>query len=258
MVKSELYRYSLPSNKTFINKTSFRDNMANPSHIIVPSGLLPVHSFDLYGPLVDSEVLAEHDIRSFEQIFRIEGISEEQAVQIISDYRALARGELWATGEKKLPIVHALVGPLKKYPELQPDYKAALQMDGLYVLSEILTYGEGASVFTSLHPEWLIKVLPEDIGARINIYADRKTKPEAFQKVYDAEMSKGRRVVTHTADELPELEAAVQSGLFSGNQGRLIFVNRNDSINESLARSKGIDFYVRDLRKVGYTQLTQK
>ncbi len=258
MVKSELYRYSLTSNKTFINRASYRNNMANQGQIIVPSGLLPVHSFDLYGPIVDSEALGEQSIKFFEQIFKAEGISEEQAVQIISDYRALARGELWATGELKLPIINAIESPLKKYPELQPDYHAALQMDGLCVLIEILTYGEGASVFTSLHPDWLIKVLPEDIGSRINIYADRKTKPEAFQRVYAAELAQNRRVVTHTADELPELEAAVQSGLFSGNNGRLIFVNRNDQVSESLARSRGIDFYVQDLKKVSYTQLVQK
>ena len=231
--------------------------MSYPDQVIVPSGLLPIHSFDLYGPIVDSEVLSEQSIRLFEQIVDRENISPEDAAKIISDYRALSRGELWATGEMKLPIVNALCQPLGKYPELQPDYHAALQMDGLYVLNEILMFGEGVSVFTSVPPDWLIPNLPEDIGARIKVYADKKTKPEAFQRVYAAELAQNRRMITHTADELPELEAAVQSGLFSGNKGRLIFVNRNDQISETLARSKGIDFYVRDLKKVGYTQLIQ-
>ncbi len=232
--------------------------MTNPSYIFVPSGFQPVHSFDLYGPIVDALALAEQRIKHFEQIAALEGVSPEDASRIVSDFKALARGEPWATGERKISIFQALEQHIAKHPHLQPDYKAALQPDGLCVLNEILIYGEGVSVFTSAHPDWLIKVLPEDIGAKINIYADRKTKPEAFQKVYDAEMAKGRRVVTHTADELPELEAAVQSGLFSGNKGRLIFVNRNDSINESLARSRGIDFYVDNLKKVSYTHLVQK
>lgn len=232
--------------------------MVHESCIIVPSGLLPVHSFDLYGPLIDSLILGEQSIRLFEQIARQEGISPEKAKEIIDNYRALLRGEPWATGEQKFGIMSALDGPLQKHPELQPDYKIALQVDGVAVLREILEAREGVLIFGSKLNEWIRWTLPDEMGKRINLYADRKTKPEAFQRVYDAEMVKNRRVVTHTADELPELEAAVKTGLFTGDKGRLILVNRNDQVSEDVARSKGIDSYINDLRTIGYSSLVKR
>ncbi|SRR3989344_2643464 len=233
--------------------------MANETYIIVPPGLTPVHSFDLYGPIVDSKALSEQSIGLFQEIAEEEGISPEEAAKIVSDYRALARGEPGTTGERKVPIINALEDPLNRHPELLPDYKVTFQEDGLYVMREILEAGEGVIVFSSKTPAWLRENLPEDIGARIGeMYGDRKHRPEAFQKVYSAEGALGRRVITHTADELPELEAAVASGLFAGDNGRLIFANRNDSVNISQALDAGVNIYVDNLRDVGYTKLVEK
>ena len=233
--------------------------MANDGYIIVPSGRKPVHSFDLYGVLVDGIALGEQSIRLFEQVAPADGISPDDVARVVADYRALGRGEPWATGERKVPIIDALEQPLRKHPELRPDYKATFQDDGLYVLRQILDAGEGIIVFSSKTPDWLRENLPEDIGTRVgHMYGDRKHLPEAFQRVYDAEQALGRQVVTHTADELPELQAAVASGLFEGNKGKLVFVNRNDSIRKDQALGAGIDLYVGDLREVGYTGLIQR
>ena len=79
-----------------------------------------------------------------------------------------------------------------------------------------------------------------------------------FLKVGEEENSLGRRIVTHTADELPEMQAAVNSELFSGKRGKTIFVNRNNTISREQIVNEGIDYYVNSLREVGYTQLTQK
>ena len=42
--------------------------MANENYIIVPSGLKPIHSLDMYGVLVDSWILGEEQVRLFEEV----------------------------------------------------------------------------------------------------------------------------------------------------------------------------------------------
>ena len=62
----------------------------------------------------------------------------------------------------------------------------------------------------------------------------------------------------HTADELPEMEAAVESRLFSGTNGKTIFINRNNTVTREQARNAGIDRYEDKLTDVGYTTLIEK
>lgn len=233
--------------------------MANQGHIIVPSGLHPVHSFDMYGPLVDSWVLGEEQVRLFQEVARREGLELSAVEKIVSDYRALNRGESWATGPKKPEIIDALKRPLDRHLDLQPNYNAALQADALDTIKEIVAGGERILIFSTRKQEWIKDYLQPLIGElEIPQYEGNKSKPEAFKTVYEQESALGRRIVTHTADELPELKAAVASGLFSGRQGKTIFINRNDTVSEQEALEVGIDFYVNSPRDVPYSRLVSK
>jgi hypothetical protein len=60
------------------------------------------------------------------------------------------------------------------------------------------------------------------------------------------------RVVTHTADELPELLAARR------HVPKLIYVNRNNSNARELVLRQGIQMYVENLREVPYSILSKQ
>ena len=197
-------------------------------------------------------------VQFFRQIAEAEGISPEGAEKIVSDYLALAQGEPWTTGERKKGIIDALYTPLEKHPDLQPDYRKAFQVDGFAAVREILDAGEHVLIFSSKVPKGFKEILPEDIAHRIQLYEGVKVRPEAYEKLSQDELKFGHRLVSHTADELPELEAAVKSGIFSNNQGRLVFIKRNEQVSDAAARSAGIDFYVSDLKMVGYSRLVKR
>ena len=57
-------------------------------------------------------------------------------------------------------------------------------------------------------------------------------------------------MISHTADELPELVAANKSGLFPSRN--LVYVNRNESNSKEKVQNAGIDWYVEDVRDVDY------
>jgi len=220
--------------------------------IIVKNGIQPAHSFDLWGPIVDAAKLGQKKIELYRQLAADQKIDPETVEKVIADYQGLLEGQHWATGERKGEIIDALQGPVKQ-AGLDVSYNGTFQEDGLYVMQEILDAGEGVIVFSSKPAPWLKENLPREISDRVgDVYADKKTDPEAFRRVFDSESRRNRRVISHTADELPELEAAVKSELFV-KQG-LIYVNRNDSNPPEAVHSKGIGVYVNDLRDVGYTK----
>jgi hypothetical protein len=233
--------------------------MANFEYVIVKSGLKPVHSFDLYGPLVDALKLGGQSIALAKDIANDHGLGLADDDSVFTDYQELLNGEPWTTGDKKGPIIDALQKITALDPDRQPDYSNVFQTDGLTVIREVLDAGEGAIVFSSKKPNWLRAALPEDIGERLGaIYGAPKNTAAAFKGVYVAEMGLRHRIVSHTADELPELESAVASGLFTGDKGLLVFVNRNDKISRDQALAAGIDSYVNDLTTIDYTSLVQK
>lgn len=221
--------------------------------IIVKSEIQPVHSFDLWGPIIDADKLGQKQIELYRQLASEQKIDPETVEKVVADYQGLLEGQPWATGERKGKIIDALQCPVKQ-AGLEVSYDGTFQEDGLYVMQEILDANEGVIVFTSKPAPWLKENLPREISDRMgDVYADKKTDPEAFRRVFDAESRLNRKVITHTADELPELEAAVKSMLFE-KQG-LIYVNRNNSNSAEIVLVKGIGRYVNDLRDVGYTNL---
>ena len=231
-------------------------NVTNAGYILVPPRLTPIHSFDLWGPLVNTEILGEERVRLFKKVAEKEQLDTEIAARIVAEYRALNRGEPWATGPRKPEIISALEEPLKKYPELVPNYAAAIYPDGIETLKEIFSAGEKALIFSTKSSEWVQLHLAPLVGeAEIPLYAGAKHQPEAFRHVYESELAKGGRLVTHTADELPELEAAVASGVFSGWRGKTVFVNRNNTVTRQQAVEAGINFYVSNLEAVNYRGL---
>ena len=220
--------------------------------IFVRAGIHPVHSFDLYGVLVDADNLGEQKIARYEELAKTQGVNPAVRAAVVAEYRALMRGDPNRTGRRKESIVDALSSPIEK-AGIELDYKGALLEDGLYAARQILDANERLIIFSSRDAPWLKTSLPGDIADRMgDIYTDNKSDPAAFERLIAKEASLSGRVVTHTADELPELLAA------RGHVPYLIYVNRNNSNPKELVLSHGIQMYVGSLRDVPYTTLSRQ
>ena len=222
-------------------------------NIFVRQGIVPVHSLDLWGPIVDAGKLGAIKIDAYREVRAGQGVSDQDAAKAIADYQGLLDGKDWATGKRKRSIIKGVEKVLED-ASVSIGYGQALQEDGVHVIREALDNGHGVIVFTSKAAEALRKGLPGDLGTRLGtIYDGGKTDPMEFRRVYETEQAMGRHVVSHTADELPELEAAVASGLFQP-QG-LIYVRRNDSKSRDEVLTAGVGQFVDDLRDVGYVDM---
>jgi hypothetical protein len=220
---------------------------------MIPSGFLPVHSFDLWGVVVNQYVLGQHKIEIYEDIAKRGHVPKEVTKRVIQNYRALLKGESWATGTKKAEITGAIHCPGLD-DEIKHYYPSALMEDALYVFGEILDAGGGIVIFTSEPAPGFKEQFPSGLRERIGeIRHANKSDPVSFKEIYARERGLGHIVVSHTADELPELIAARKSGLF--RQAGLIYVNRNDSNSEEEVRGEGIGQYVNDLRNVDYATI---
>ena len=223
-----------------------------PMDILVRSGFQPVHSFDLYGVLVDADNLGEQKIARYEELAKIQGIDPAVSAAVVAEYRALLKGDPNLTGRRKGSVVDALSAPVEK-AGLELDYKGALLEDGVYAARQILGANERLIVFSSREAPWLKASLPGDIADRIGtIYTDNKSEPAAFERLVVKEAAMSGRLVSHTADELPELLAA------RGYIPNLIYVNRNNSNPKEFVLSHGIRMYVENLRDVPYTTLSKQ
>jgi hypothetical protein len=220
--------------------------------ILVRSGIHPVHSFDLFGVLIDADKLGEQKIARYEELAKTHGINPAIRAAVVAEYRALMRGDPNVTGARKANIVDALTRPIEE-AGIELDYKRALLEDAVYAARRILDANERLVIFSSRDAPWLKASLPGDIADRMgDIYADDKSEPAAFERLMAREAAMSGRVVSHTADELPELLAA------RGHIPYLIYVNRNDSNVKEVVLGQGIQMYVGSLRDVPYTTLSKK
>lgn len=234
--------------------------MPNEGYVIVPTGLQAVHLWDLYGPLVQPTVLGKRTIELFRELSadpteraRL-GIEESQVEEIVGNYQALVNGKPWTTGERKVGIIDAVEGPIKASGR-PVSYEGVFYQDALTAMAEILAAGEQVSIFSSKYPDWLKANLPEELAERMGeLYGDRKTQGAAFQRVVDLERQAGRHVVSHTADELPELVAARDSGVVPHR----VYVARNDVNSRAAATEAGVHQFVTDMAEPRYTELVKR
>ena len=216
----------------------------------------PVHSFDLWGVVAHQHILGERKVKLYKALSRKAKVSEDIIGQVVKDYVDMLDGQPWATGARKSEIIDAIDAPTFA-AGIYPDYSKGFISDALVVMRDILDAGQGVIIFTSKPAPGLDRQLVVALGEKIDeICFDDKHHPNAFKTVYDRQLKHGNHIVSHTADELPELIAAKKSGLF--HPDGLIYINRNDSNSSEHVKSEGIIRYVDDLRTVNYTTLTNK
>ena len=190
--------------------------------MVVPTGIRPVHSFDLWGVILDQRIIGQYKIDRYRAFARENRVPEDEMERVVHDYLALINGEPWATGSRKNSIVEAITKPAA-LEGIGDHYASAFQEDALIVMQEILDAGEGVVIFTSGPAPGLLDRLPPGISERIGgLRYGNKADTGAFKELFKSEAKLGHRVVTHTADELPELIVGKESGLFE--RGGLIYV----------------------------------
>lgn len=227
--------------------------MSENKKIVDSPALKPVHSFDLWGVLLDQQVLGEKKIGLYREMAGREKVPTDEIERVVRDYRDLLAGKSRATGSRRRDIIGAL-GGAKLDEQIQHDYALVFMQDALEVIRQILEKGEGVLIFTSKPAPGLREQLAARLGRNIGeVRWGNKGDPATFKSLYDLEKKLGNQLVSHTADELPELLAAKKSRLFP-IEG-LIYVNRNESNSEDAVRKAGIERYVNDLRDVEYTAM---
>jgi hypothetical protein len=224
--------------------------MAAQREYALVEGLQPLHSFDLWGVIVDQISLGQRKIQLFKDLAAKQGMPAEEIARIIREYQDLLNGELYAVGTRKSEIIDAMDAPAFAQGIL-PDYATAFFPDAVAVMKAILDMGEKVMVFTSKPAEGLVEQLSVAVGHRIDDirYAD-KNLPDAFRELFHYQQREGNCWISHTADELPELIAARKTGLFS--PPGLIYINRNNSNSREDVQIHGICRYVNDLRDIDY------
>ena len=214
------------------------------------------HNFDLWGPIVDQW---EYSVRKLDLLPRASQLTVQERKKIREEYEALMRGEEWATmNPDKARICHALNDALEK-ARVEPDPTGIIYPEALAVIREILAADQGLNIYTTKMDEGagreLERLLGLQVFRKIGIYEGNKTSIEGHQKVFTEEAAKGRRVVSHTADEVRELTPLLEGRLLTPE--RVIYVARfGGSLSPEQVRAAGIQVYKRDLReKPSYVEL---
>lgn len=212
------------------------------------------HSFDVFGVIVDARKMQEVHLATYPDIADRLGIPEEEQVQTVHDYTALMNKKPWTLTERKKGIIAAMKDPLKR-GGYQDDFSQALYEDAIQVMEDIIEAGENVIAFSSR--PWDTGCLPGDLGERVRFRQGDKTKPQTFKDFTRAEyFENGMKVVSHTADELPELEAAFASGNFEIQS--LVYVERRPVEIAEVPMPEWMRVAVTDLREVGYTGIEEK
>jgi len=228
--------------------------MAPHLETMTVSTLQTLHSFDLWGVIVDQNILGQKKIERYRALSTQQQVPKETIERVVREYRDLLDGAAYAVGSRKSEIIDAIDAPAFAN-NLLPDYTTAFFSDAIIVMREIIEAGEKVMVFTSKPAEGLETQLSSCLGHRVdNIRFADKNDSVAFLDLFTLQQRFGMRWISHTADELPELIAAKNSNLF--HPSALIYVNRNGSNSVNDVQNKGICRYTNDLRDIEYLSLS--
>ena len=162
--------------------------MNKAPEIFVPSGIKPVHLFDVWGVIIDAERKGKDELSNYVKAAEQLGIAPEARDVAMADYEALVRGDPKATGARKGEIIDAISGPLAKagFESRFEDYVFQTTVEAM---AEILDAKEGVSIYTSKPNKTILQALPKEIAERVGrVY---------FPKGFDKNLSSSGRKLRH-------------------------------------------------------------
>lgn len=231
------------------------------THIFVPSGITPVHSFDLWGTLVIQDVLGPRVLEAYNQLMSGQETPETIA-QNIANYDGVLKGDKKALENKKLHV-DTIEDPLwTAYlrGEIDVNFEGALYQDALTVMDDIAKAGEGLCILTTRNSPWVHKAVASVnpmVGIVLGkVYSGNKALPQAYETAAEDLIRSHAQMVSHSEDQMKGLAGILQSEL--RHQVMLIYVERIGLATADEVLSKGIDHYVTDLTRLSYTQLVKK
>ena len=231
------------------------------THIYVPSGIKPVHSFDLWGTLVIQDVLGPRVLEAYQQLMAGQE-TPEMIAQNMANYDCVLRGDKKAIENKKA-YVDTIEDPLwDAYLQGEADvnFDGALYQDALTVMDQIAKAGEGLCILTTGNSPWVKKAVasvnPKVGDVLGKIYSGNKAKPEAYEAAANDLRRMQAQMVSHTEDQLNGLVGILQSEL--RNRVELVYVERAGLATADEVLSTGIGRYVTDLAEVPYTKMVRK
>lgn len=227
----------------------------NQGNIIVPKGIIPVHSFDLWGTLVIQEVLGPRVLEAYQNLMHGKE-SPETIAENIANYDGILKGDKKALEHKKA-YVNTIEDPLwEAYAQNQVnvDFEGALYEDALTVMKDITGAKEDLVILTTGNSPWVkqaVSSLDQGIGERLRkVYSGDKSKPEAYESTAEDIAAYNGQMVSHTEDQLKGLAGILQSDL--KDTVKLIYVERADLATPGEVKAAGVETYVTDLRDVKY------
>lgn len=231
------------------------------SRIFLPSGIKPVHSFDLWGVLVVQSVLGPRVLESYQELMDGQE-SPETIADRVRNYQGVLDGEAWALAQKKANVdtVEDALWPAYLRGEINVDFDGAIYQDALDVLDDIDRVMEGFSILTTGNSPWVRQALsslnPAVGRALRRVYSGDKSKPEAYERAAEDIRHNGGRMVSHTEDQLKGLGGILQSDL--RHSVKLVYVERTNLATPEQVREAGVPTHTRDLTEVPYAQMVQK
>jgi hypothetical protein len=231
---------------------------ANQGSIIVPSGIIPIHSFDLWGTLVMQQVLGPRVLEAYDELMR--GQEDPDVVRRnIANYNDILEGDPVALENKKAYVdtVEDLLWAAYTTNRIDVDFNGVFYQDAMDVMADIVGAGEELCILTTGDSPWVIQAvtsLDPDVGRRIRgVYSGDKTLSKTYEGTAEDIAANNGQVVSHTEDQLKGLTGILQSHLRASVQ--LVYVERAHHATREQISAKGIDHYVSDLRTVNYGQI---
>lgn len=183
--------------------------------------ITPVHSFDVYGVLLDQNLMGTQIVELFREVAHGD-LSTEEIEKRVINYQALLAKKTWALQEKPRIVNEVYKYALSKGAIIDPS--KALYNDTLQTLAGILDHRQQVVILGS--QSFDTKYLPEEISSRmLGSYAGPKNNPDIFAKLVN-EIGESHKLVSHSEDSLIELIAAADAGLPRKN---LFYVGRDMS-----------------------------
>lgn len=235
--------------------------MTNAGNIIVPSGIQPVHSFDLWGTLVVQKVLGPRVLEAYQTLMVGQGVSASEILRNTDNYQGVLDGRKEALENKKANVdaVEDHVWPAYQRGEVTVNFNGAMYIDCLQTMVSIAKEGEGLCILTTGNSPWVKQALTSldtRVGQALGrTYSGDKSKPAAYERAMNHLASQGQQMVSHTEDQLKGLAGIL--GTEMKKEVRVIYVERENLATKEDVLTAGADHFVHDLREVPYTEIAQ-
>ena len=225
--------------------------------IHLSSELKPVHSFDLWGTLVNQEILGFRVLQAYRQLMNLHSLDQVVIEKNVCHYESILTQNGDFLSQNKKQIVNIIENPVwsaYRRGEIDISFDNAFYEDALAVLTDIVEAEEGICILTTGESPWVQRALRAQIPffehIDVPVYFGDKTKPETYDAAALGLSKRNLRMVSHTEDTMTGFV-----GLLNSRLNRTVmktYVDRVGHTPETLL-CLGID-YVTDLRDVSYIQ----